>query len=642
MHIQASHRTLTGSFPITRDECHSNMPKKKLTAHTRPPNDLTVQSQITSEPQSAEYAAETPKTGLFALQRKLGNRATGQLLGAARRTHIQRELDSQGSQQINDMGLPQTDMPDGQTFQEVGFRAHTTTIPPGVRIESLDAGQPAAERLHVGDVIMTVNGAMLWGAYDLRQILDAAADGDQLVLSVFTQSSMPVPIPGGGGSGTDPLGGGGGLVPGDFFEDWSQDEDDEEVADNGGGGGFFDEWLGGGGGENSGGGFFDDSDSIFAKRMPGSEHRKIQREASGSPQIPVPGVISVTLNVNKEDIEPATTDWPRVLPVAKRDFKTKITKVRDKAELKIPAVQLGHVTRGQWKMIEKLKANRDALDPGTVLAMNGYKGDRQAGYIYNGSNSKGIDPTGGGSPKRREVIAQIQQEIGGEGGYSAVNTYDDAIVTLGRGFTRQILAKIMQQVFAEAPAVKQMFVDVGFTWENGIARAVNFESGGIEEGDSALRMIQFEPKVLNLFVTLAESNAYGNIIAKAQNDNTDALKVPDSVVNSWTDMNAIRLAAHLIHWRSARGWSWYAKTDGSPLQVMQVVAPIINGGTRNAQLGNAMVMTEEQTGIVRKIANGVAKGTMGAATAVVSPEAGSLSNMALFAAGGGRFFRMPL
>ncbi len=589
------------------------------------------------------FAALPAVPNVLRLQRLVGNTATRRLI----------QRDPQPAEPTAPSFDPSTDtIIDQQDFPALGFSGHTTVVPPGVRVTDTTSGQPAAERLHAGDILLTSNGDMLWGASDLAMKVDAATDGDEFTFRVFTLTGATAPTPGGGRGGGEGGGQGGEQgVDSPHIEDQPQ-PGEGGILDSAGEGwervkqgasDLWDQWTGGGdessGGDGGDSGVFDE---LWTKRDPAAI---IQRdEVQEMPVVPTPRMIVVSLNVNKEDVEPPITKWNSVLPVVGRDAKTKIRKTAQSTVLtNVEKGTVGHVTRGQQRMIEKLRANRAALPAeADKLKMNSYKGDKQAGYMYTGAGSKNIDPTGGGSPKRREVIAQIQAEIGGEGGYSAVNTYDDAVVTLGRGFTRQVLAKVMQQVFAEAPAVREKFMNVGVTWENGTARVVNFENGGIEEGDNALRLLQFDTGVLNLFISLAESEDYGKSIAKAQNDNTDALKVPDSVGNSWTDMNAIRLAAHLIHWRSAVRWSDYARTDGSVLQVLQKAMPVINKASRDASLGNAMVMTEEQTGITRKIGNGCAKGVMGAAITIAPVQDTSLSGFALFKAGGGKYYKVPL
>lgn len=592
----------------------------------------TPKTSRTSQPEASNMSDTTPadpqNAPILGLQRKVGNAAVARMF--ARKTpnpSIQRDTDSQTNPDGQQAKGPETDFTaDEQDFPELGFRGHTTLIPPGVRVVSTISGQPAADKLHPNDMLISINSNMLWGAGDLSSAIIQAQDGDNITFSVLTQGSTPLPnVPNSNGQGQqNPLS--------DLFEDWNGAHEEElgtsgnvaanDQPSNGGTSDFFE-------------------DTVWTKRA-----ANIQREPDNQASIPTPQVITVTLPVNKEDIEPPVSDWTKVLPTVGRDFKTKIKKVSGKAAINVPAVDVGHITRGQWKMIEKIKANRAALPAeADKYAMETFAGDKNAGYRYNGQGSKNIDPTKGTDPKRQEVIKQVQQEIGGEGGYSAVNTYDDAIVTLGRGFTRVILAKIMQQVFQQKPEIKEMFMKVGVMWENNTARVLNFENGGIEEGDNALRLIQFDTGILNLFVSLAESEEYGATIAKAQNDNTAALKVPQFVVDTWTDMWAVRLAAHSIHGRGALSWGSFSSTGGDVRKIMKIVTPVI-GGKIKEDHGGALVMSETQTHVfVDNIARGKAKegfDSTSPITLALPLAKDSMKGVALFHINGNKYYKQTL
>lgn len=603
-------------------------PQKWLARQPKPAQQNTHPPQSEATQSSDTTSGDPQYMPVLGLQRKVGNAAAARMLaGKTTRPTIQRDTASQASGGEGEgKGLETDFTADEQDFPELGFRGHTTLIPPGVRVVSTVSGQPAESKLHPNDLLISMNANMLWGAGDLRDAIIQAKDGDQITFSVLTQSAMPNgPAPGLQGQ-QNPLG--------DFFDPWNggSPQQGQHSGASGGGG----KQPSGGGGM---GGFFEDT--VWAKRA-----ANIQREPDASASIPVPQVITVTLPVNKEDIEPPIREWTKVLPTVGRDFKTKITKVAGKPEIKVPAVDIGHITRGQLKMIEKIKDNRKALPAeADKYAMETYQGDKNAGYRYNGQGSKNVDPTGGTDAKRQEVLKQIQLEIGHEGGYSAVNTYDDAIVTLGRGFTRVILAKIMQQVFQAKPEIKEMFLNVGVTWENDKARVLNFENGGIEEGDNALRLIQFDTGILNLFVSLAESEEYGATIAKAQNDHTAALKVPQSVVNTWTDIMAIRLAAHAIHGRGALSWASFSATGGDVHKIMKIVTPVI-GGSIKEDHGGALVMSEIQTQVfVNNMAHGKAKeGFDSPAPVVLKPPLAkdSMKGVALFHISGNKYYKQTL
>ncbi|MBW4436556.1 MAG: hypothetical protein KME04_05450 [Pleurocapsa minor GSE-CHR-MK-17-07R] len=592
--------------------------------------------EATSEPKaSAAGSPEHAENGLVRLQRVAGNAAVGRML--SRRPPapklVQREADAEHTQQQSNTDFTA----DEQDFPALGFRGHTTLIPPGIRVVSTQSGQPAASKLHAGDILMTINGNMLWGAGDLSMALASANDGDQITFSVFTTTAEPQNNAGDlAGGNTDEAGGN----MGDFFEDWSQGtEGGGELAENSVMESVTNE------AEDAFGGMFEDT--VWAKRDP-----QIQRAPAdtGLENMTMPRVISVTLPVNKEDLEPAVRDWPKVLPEVTRGRGQHVTKVAGEARVTAPSVAMGHVTRGQMKMVKKLQENRLALPANQLdkMVMETYKGDKNAGYRYNGGGSKNVDPSGGANPKRAEVISAIQAEIGGEGGYSAVNTYDGEGITLGRGFTGGALAIVMQKFFNKVPQARDIFLDVGVTWEGNKCRAVNFETGGIEVGDDAERMLQFDTGFLSLFINIAEGQMGEEMarkLAQSQNEGTVALNVPDSVVNTWSDIWTIRMAAHFIHGRGVLNWGSFAGTGGNTREVVKVAVPAI-GGKISKELGGALVMTAEQTHVfASNVAKGKAKEGFDspAPITIVPPLAeGSMTGVVLWHKSGNQYYKLTM
>ncbi|MEA2693750.1 MAG: hypothetical protein QOJ16_3137 [Acidobacteriota bacterium] len=348
----------------------------------------------------------------------------------------------------------------------------------------------------------------------------------------------------------------------------------------------------------------------------------------------------------KVEIELATRDWPSVLPPpVARTKRQRITKTSGKLELEVPELPAGSLTSTQQGVVDRIRANRAALpEASDKLEVKPYKGKANAGYSYLGEGSKGIHPqVPKADKKRQEVLDAIQAEMGHEGGFSAVNTYDDAIVTLGQGFTRSQLAKVMQAYFAQDPAAEDAFLDLGITWAGGRALVVNTGRGAIEEGDDALRLIQLEPKVLSIFVRQAESAEHGPKLATAQFQVVagTAAAVPKSVVDTWTDLMAIRLVAHLIQFRSAKQWKDYEGTGGSVKEILKVAAPVI--GTVDPGRGKATFLTAEQTGVVLSFAKGKAKEALDSPSAADLPAdiaKVSYAGNIFFEDGKGKFFRM--
>lgn len=246
-------------------------------------------------------------------------------------------------------------------------------------------------------------------------------------------------------------------------------------------------------------------------------------------------------------------------------------------------------------------------------------------------------------PKRAAVMTAIGKEIGREGGWSAVNTYDDAIVTLGAGFTRAMLAQVMQKLFAADPGAEQKFLDVGVTWSGNQALVVNTASGAVEEGDDALQILRANMKIIGMFVTMAEGPEHGQQITDAQNAVLlgTAGNVPQSVVDTWTDMMAVRLVAHLIQWRSSKTWSDYAGTGGDVKAILKILIPAAVGRADPTR-GGATFLTAEQTGILRSFAEGKAAAAMTGPAALPEDVAkGPYSGHVFFETSSGYYHMTP-
>jgi hypothetical protein len=352
------------------------------------------------------------------------------------------------------------------------------------------------------------------------------------------------------------------------------------------------------------------------------------------------------------EIELLVRDWPNALPHTRRLAGQQIGKKKDALELTFPAMPAVTLTAAQRGVVDKIKSARNALPaaqagrlsvaPGLKHAGHPELDDSKSGYIYGGGGSSKITAAlGGGSAAKQAALTAIMAELGGEGGWSAVNTYDDAIVTLGRGFTRQMLAKVMQSFFAKDPAAADQFLDVGVTWMGGKALVVNTDSGAVEEGDDALQLIRLDTRILDLFIRIAESPEHGAKLAQAQVGAIDALQVPDAVADTWPSAS-IKLAAHCIHWRGGKTWSSYVATAGNVAAIVHVVAPL--AGSPNASVGGGILVPAVTAGILFKFAGGLAKTVVGAAGPAPADAATSPTRYrghVFFEDGTGNFFHLP-
>jgi hypothetical protein len=346
------------------------------------------------------------------------------------------------------------------------------------------------------------------------------------------------------------------------------------------------------------------------------------------------------------EVELAIRDWPAILPHVKRKGLQRITKKKDSLELNIPEMPAQQLTETQKLIAQRIEAARQKLPPPLdVLKPYAYKGDKQAGFMYGGEGSKNIQPFNKTDAQRQKFLDAIKAEIGREGGWSAVNTYDDAVVTLGAGFTRSMLAKVMESFSASDPAAQDAFLDIGVTWSGGKALVVNTASGAVEEGDDALRLIQVDAKILSVFVRMAESAEHGGKLAAAQARAVlqSAADVPQSVVDSWKDLMSVRLVAHAIQWRSAKVWNAYAGTGGDVKAILKILLPAV--GRIDKAKGGAMFVSSEQTGILFSFAVGKAKEALDSKTAGPLPkdidqDETTYAGHVFFSAGGDKFFHM--
>ena len=369
--------------------------------------------------------------------------------------------------------------------------------------------------------------------------------------------------------------------------------------------------------------------------------------------------------IQREDVPTAAPvgdlrSWPQWMPKSGRrqakaekdenvpaDQRQAITKVKDELELNIPDIPGAALTPEQSDVINRILANRANLGPAlekvklhSTTDKNRHVVDKKGGFMYPGGGSAHLKAAEGEiTPRRKEINDAITIEMSREGKWSAVNTYDDAVVTLGKGFTRGLLAKVMQDFFKNDPEARDTFLDLGITWMHDTVMVVSPK--GIEVGDNAMRLIELEPAILSVFVNMAESDEHGPKLVEAQQKWTLGYNLPPSVEESWTDLMSIRLVAHLIQWRSARLWKDYAACDGSVQKIIQVALPVIS--KLDPKMGNAHVMTPEQTGILFSFAEGKAKEALDSPDATALPPniaPDSLKGVVLLDAGSGKYYRI--
>jgi hypothetical protein len=263
--------------------------------------------------------------------------------------------------------------------------------------------------------------------------------------------------------------------------------------------------------------------------------------------------------------------WPQILPLAKRSQKEQISVTfydAEKAPTADGSFKQLRTNEEQKCLLSNVKRNRSEIDT-QMLKLQRYRtiinGRRilQYGYVYLGktpqepSSIHNIPPD---APDRASKIKKVVwEELKHEGETSAINAYDSQLLTWGRGFGARagLLPEVMGILFKDR-AVAEAFLHYGIDFiasekEKGY-RVVNLRTGAVETGVDALRLIQTDPRLLGVFVKIAEDPRYSQQVADAQWEvvSKNAGAVPPYATN-WDD-RWIALVSHISHWWPAAGW----------------------------------------------------------------------------------------
>ena len=213
-------------------------------------------------------------------------------------------------------------------------------------------------------------------------------------------------------------------------------------------------------------------------------------------------------------------------------------------------------------LLSALKENRENVNS-SMLKLQRYStfiGGKRVlnyGYFYIGKTLKEpsiIQNINSNSERKFLVKKAVWDELKHEGNTSSINAYDSQLLTWGRGFGARVglLPLVLDRLFADA-AVSNIFLQYGIKWKQGF-QVVNLQTGMIESGLSALRLIQADPKLLGVFVLVAEDPRFAQKVADAQWSvvEQNAGAVP-AYAHHWDD-RWIQLVSHLSHWWPATGW----------------------------------------------------------------------------------------
>jgi hypothetical protein len=192
---------------------------------------------------------------------------------------------------------------------------------------------------------------------------------------------------------------------------------------------------------------------------------------------------------------------------------------------------------------------------------------RVVGWIYSGIRKElGPDPTprqittpaAGVDPRATRAQSAVWEELRNEGGISSINSYDEQIVSWGRGLggNSGAMGEAMDHALADG-AVRDAFLGVGISRESGRWLVVNTRTGAVEEGNNALALMAAKRDVLASLSAISEHPSFRQTISDAQwsfvAGSGRAGDVPDFAYD-W-DPRVIRFVAHMTHAGPAYGWS---------------------------------------------------------------------------------------
>jgi hypothetical protein len=208
------------------------------------------------------------------------------------------------------------------------------------------------------------------------------------------------------------------------------------------------------------------------------------------------------------------------------------------------------------------------------------------GFFYLGKDTGYPELSGTEFEKHLKKI--ILDELGKEGSYSSINTYDGEIFTWGKGFA---ISGSLMDVFENLTMDKsinaiQIFNNIGIQISEGTLKVLDSEGHWLKdvmpakkkEDYKASNYIRSNKQLLSFFIEFAEKKDYQKSIVNAQYKvfTESAGKYPDYIVNktktgydlNWSD-ESVTVLAHLSHWC---GYSWsnytYKETNGDLSKIL--------------------------------------------------------------------------
>ncbi|TWR26694.1 hypothetical protein FPZ42_06550 [Mucilaginibacter achroorhodeus] len=226
--------------------------------------------------------------------------------------------------------------------------------------------------------------------------------------------------------------------------------------------------------------------------------------------------------------------------------------------------------------ITAIKANR-ANVPEHLTDKNKVKN----GYMYDPFSGKSQPQPASIQPNT--VDAWIWEELRSEGSYTSINTYDNMVVTWGRGVAGANIAKVLKSVFSAHSDIQTEFNNVGIALNtNGILQVVDTTQNCVKEASFALQTIKADKKLLDFLVDISLNDKYKEVFLDAQ---WSFVKTFNSTLfahvnaSSWSK-DAVQLMFHFNWWLPAYAWNGhpqnYKDTGGDVNKIIYIFAGNLN------------------------------------------------------------------
>jgi len=222
--------------------------------------------------------------------------------------------------------------------------------------------------------------------------------------------------------------------------------------------------------------------------------------------------------------------------------------------------------------IMAIKANR-ANVPDHLTDKNKVKN----GYMYDPFSGKPQPQPASIQPNT--VDAWIWEELRSEGSYTSINTYDNMVVTWGRGVAGANIAKVLKSVFSAHSDIQTEFNNVGIALNaNGILQVIDTTQSCVKEGSFALQTIKADKKLLDFLVEISLNDKYKEVFLDAQWNfvkTFNATLIAHVNASKWSK-DAVQLMFHFNWWLPAYAWNGhsqnYKDTGGDVHKIIYIFA----------------------------------------------------------------------